>query len=138
MNRTANAVALKPCEDAELTTSLIKQELVEGEVYIGAIIGANGHGHHVILLEEHQKQSMKWSAAMDWAKSIGGDLPNRIEQTMLFDQHKSEFDNDWYWSNAQHAAYPDFAWCQGFGYGLQYDHRKDGTLRARAVRRVLI
>jgi hypothetical protein len=115
-----------------------KPELKEREVYIGAIIGANGHGHHVVLLAEHPKQAMKWQLAMDWAKSIGGDLPNRIEQAMLFDQHQTAFDKDWYWSSTERAAYADFAWFQGFGNGGQRLSSKLYTLRARAVRRVLI
>lgn len=111
-------------------------DLQEGEVYIGAIVGADGHGHHVILLPEHPDKNFNWQAAIDWAKSVGGDLPTRVEQSLLFDQHKSQFDNDWYWSNTQHAAYADYSWYQGFGYGSQYDGYKSNTLRARAVRRV--
>lgn len=41
-----------------------KPELKEGETYVGAIIGANGHGHHEVLLAEHPKQEMKWQAAI--------------------------------------------------------------------------
>lgn len=139
MKSIANAVALEPGEDAELSASLIKPELNEGEIYVGAIICANGHdGHHVVLLAEHPKESMEWQPAMDWAKSIGGDLPNRIEQAILFDQHQSEFDKNCYWSNTQHASNSDYAWYQYFHYGHQFSGHKTGELRARAVRRVLI
>lgn len=113
-----------------------KPELKEGEVYIGAIIGADGEGHHIILLSEHPKERMTWKEAMDWAQSVGGDLPTRIEQALLFDQKNAEFDTDWYWSNAQHAVQANYAWYQCFRRGYQdYDH-EILTLRARAVRRV--
>lgn len=45
------------------------------------------------------------------------------------------FDDVWYWSSTQHAAYSDYAWCQDFNYGDQDDGTHD-RLRARAVRRV--
>lgn len=137
MNSTAQ-VPVEVEEQESTFGSLTKPELKEGEVYIGAIIGANGHGHHVVLLAEHPKQEMKWQPAMDWAKSVGGDLPNRIEQAMLFDQHQSEFDKDWYWSNTTNAANADCAWYQNFDDGNQSNIGKSYALRARAVRRVLI
>lgn len=113
-----------------------KPELKEGEIYVGAIIGADGYGHHVILLPEHPKERMTWQEAMDWSKSVGGDLPSRIEQALLFYQKKDEFSEGWYWSNAQHAAYSSYAWYQGFNGGNQCSYHKDYTLHARAVRRV--
>lgn len=39
----------------------------------------------------------------------------------------------WYWASTQYS--PTNAWHQGFGGGGQGDDRKDGELRARAVRR---
>lgn len=113
-----------------------KPELKEGEIYSGAIIGANGHGHHVILLSDHPKESMIWKEAMDWAKTVGGDLPTRIEQALLFSQKKAEFANSWHWSNMRRVADADYVWCQGFYYGSQVYFHKDITLLARAVRRV--
>lgn len=125
-------------DEARLVEGIAKPELKEGEIYVGAIIGANGHGHHVILLSDHPKERMTWQEAMDWSKSVGGDLPNRIEQALLYDQKKAEFAEDWHWSNAQHAADAAYAWYQNFGFGHQGGSRKGDTLRARAVRRVLI
>src|SRR5690606_31195736 len=108
-------------------------------IYIGAVINENGKGHHTILLPEHPDKDMTWPQAMEWAKSIGGDLPSRIEQAMLFDQHQSEFDNKyWYWSNTTHAADADRAWFQHFRHGHQGSDTKGLTLPARAVRRVPI
>lgn len=46
------------------------------------------------------------------------------------------FEDTWYWSSTQSASDSDYAWCQDFGNGYQDDYHKDGTLRARAVRRL--
>lgn len=113
-----------------------KPVLKEGEIYVGAIIGAKGYGHHVILLPEHPKERMAWQEAMDWAKSVGGDLPDRIEQALLFDQKKVEFFEAGYWSNTAHADYTYSAWYQYFDSGSQTYIHKLHSLRARAVRRV--
>lgn len=76
---------------------------------------------------------------MDWAKSIGGDLPDRIEQAMLLALMKDQFEETAYWSNQKHASASGFAWFQYFGYGIQnfYDTTLS-KLRARAVRRIKI
>jgi hypothetical protein len=79
-----------------------------------------------------------WSQALEWAKGLGGDLPNRVEQALLFAHHRDAFERDWYWSNTQHADDERWAWYQTFSYGSQTYSLKDLKLRARAVRRVSI
>jgi len=112
--------------------------LAEGETYIGPIGDQTGEVYHVILLLGDNDDS-DWQSAMDWAKSIGGDLPTRIEQSMLFANSRSEFHKDWYWSNTTVDGYDAYAWCQDFGHGDQFDHRKSiDDCRARAVRRLPI
>lgn len=112
-------------------------ELNEGEIYAGAIINKDGVGHHVILLAG-DKDDGPWQEAMDWAKNLGGDLPNRVEQALLFDGCKAEFKEDWYWSNTTHKNNAEWAWCQDFGNGYQVTTHKGRKLRARAVRRLPI
>lgn len=112
-------------------------KLNEGEIYIGAIINADGTGHHTILLPG-DSDAASWQQQMDWAKSIGGDLPNRIEQVMLFEKFNEQFQSSWYWSNTQHANASDYAWYQSFYDGYQRYFHKDRHDRARAVRRVAI
>ena len=63
-------------------------ELAEGETYVGCIGDAAGNLHHVILLPGDNDDA-DWDAQMEWAKSIGGDLPNRIEQAMQFTRRRS-------------------------------------------------
>lgn len=117
--------------------------LAEGEIYVGAIGDKNGDAYHIILLPG-DKDCGTWKAAMSWAGKAGGDLPNRIEQNMLFESFRSEFKRDWYWSNQTYLDPSDdketaFAWCQLFRYGTQRNIHKGNTLcRARAVRRLPI
>lgn len=116
---------------------MITYQLNEGEIYAGAIIAPDGTGHHVILLPGDNDDA-NWQTQMDWAKSIGGDLPDRVEQAMLYKHLKEQFKKGWYWSNTQHAAYSDYAWCQNFNFGSQGDEHESIKCRARAVRRVAI
>lgn len=111
--------------------------LNEGEIYIGAIGDKNGEVYHVILLPGDNDDA-PWQAQMDWAKSIGGNLPNRIEQAMLWANQRDQFQEDWYWSNETHHKNDAYAWCQDFTDGYQRDLPKDYGMRARAVRRLPI
>ena len=111
--------------------------LAEGEIYVGAIGDTAGDVYHVILLPVDNDDDT-WQTQMDWAKSIGGDLPTRVEQAMLWANHRDQFQKYWYWSNETHHSESGWAWCQHFGYGGQHYGLKDTELRARAVRRLPI
>ena len=112
-------------------------ELAEGETYVGCIGDALGNLHHVILLPGDNDDATHESQ-LEWAKSIGGDLPSRIEQAMLWANHRDQFKKDWYWSNEIHHTESGWAWYQDFLYGTQSYDTSDNELRARAVRRVPI
>lgn len=112
-------------------------ELKDGEIYAGAIIAPDGTGHHVILLDGDHDDA-DWDASMAWAESIGGDLPDRVEQALLFKHLSDRFQKEWYWSNTQPSCYSDFAWCQDFSYGGQDTSHKGDELRARAICRSII
>ena len=118
-------------------TKLAIPQLNEGEIYAGAIITPTGEGHHIIILPGDNDEST-WDAAMEWAKSISGDLPDRVEQALFYKHLPDQFQKDWYWSNTQHAAYSACAWSQVFRYGSQDYDNKSAKRRARAVRRVAI
>jgi len=111
--------------------------LAEGEIYVGCIGDVAGNLHHVILLPGDAKGAT-WEKQMEWSKSIGGDLPNRIELAMLWANHRDQFEKDWYWSNGTHHAKAGWAWYQDFGYGEQSVILKLNELRVRAVRRLVI
>jgi hypothetical protein len=116
--------------------------LSEGETYIGAIGNTAGDAYHLVLLPGDNEPAPH-VAQMDWAKSIGGDLPNKFESAMLFAHAKDQFQQTCYWNN-ETVVYPDesedetYAWVQDFGDGIQsYLHKSHG-FRARAVRRMVI
>ena len=112
-------------------------ELADGEIYIGAIGDAAGNLHHVILLPGDNDDATH-EYQLEWAKSIGGDLPTRIEQAMLLANHSDQFKKDWYWSNEINDTDSGWAWFQTFTSGNQIFSSRHGELRARAVRRLPI
>ena len=111
--------------------------LNEGEIYAGAIINPDGTGHHAILLPGDNDDA-SWDKQMEWAASIGGDLPDRVEQALMYKNLPDQFEKEWYWSNTQHASDSDSAWGQFFSDGYQSYGHKDHEHRARAVRRSVI
>ena len=105
----------------------------EGEIYAGAFIRPDGTGHHTILLPGDNDDAT-WEEQMEWAKSIGGDLPDRVEQAHFFKHLPEQFQREWYWSNTQRES--GSAWFQNFGNGYQGWGYTGNKCRARAVRRV--
>jgi hypothetical protein len=63
------------------------------------------------------------------------DLPAQTSIEAFREGGAEAFECAWYWTSTQHAAYPDCAWGQDFGYGDQGYYRKTFEGRARAVRR---
>ena len=109
-------------------------KLNTGETYVGLATDIDGKTvHHVVLLPGDVEKN--WADAKAWAASIGGELPTRTEALLLFHIQRAEFQRTWYWTNQQHAADPQCAWCQGFGWGSQSDGALGFECRARAVRR---
>src|SRR3972149_1286236 len=74
-------------------------DLRPGEHYAGIIVGKEGDpSHHVILMAEQPTDELNWKAALDWAKRIGGELPTRRQQSLLYANCKEQFEGTWYWS----------------------------------------
>jgi len=110
-------------------------ELRAGEKWAGIYLDENGKAvHHVILLPGF-RESINWKDAVEWAESIGGVLPDRCEQALLYAFMKAEFKPVWHWSSEQHVAASDCAWLQTFDDGYQNDDLKISKFSARAVRR---
>ncbi len=118
---------------AEFIASITKA----GEIHICALVNEDGSTTHSFLLPE-TRVDINWQDAMDWAKEQGGDLPNRVELVLLYENHQNQFEERLYWSNKQHASISSYAWFQHFGNGYQYNTNKIYELRARAVRRLII
>lgn len=110
-------------------------QLNPGEKFAGVIVSADGKYRHALILLPGEAEPANWQAQMDWAKSIGGDLPDRVESALLFATLHDEFKQEWYWTNEQHAADSDCACMQDFGNGSQDYNPKSYYYRARAVRR---
>ncbi|MBR8096359.1 DUF1566 domain-containing protein [Burkholderia cenocepacia] len=114
-------------------------ETAEGEVYIGIVTNTAGEQHHVVLLPGDNDDAT-WQAQMEWAKSIGGDLPTRVEMLFLLENHRDKFERDAYWTCQVDTdpGYSGWAWCQTFYGGSQFSDAQSSRLRARAVRRLSI
>lgn len=110
--------------------------LEAGETYVATLFdAANGKGYHLILLPGDNDQANREKQTA-WAHSIGGELPTRVEQSLLFAQCKSLFKEEAYWSNDSSES--GWAWYQYFLHGHQDCRPKTRELRARAVRRLPI
>ena len=116
------------------TAILSQVELSPGELLVGGTFDATGVTTAIILLPG--EFTGNWDDAIAWAKDQAGDLPNRVEQAMLWANHRDQFQKDWYWSCE--APESGWAWYQVFYYGTQNTDRKGHELRARAVRRLVI
>jgi len=112
--------------------------LADGEHYAGLILNNDGTPSHHLVLLPGDHDDAEWQAAMEWAKSINGELPTRREQSLLFANCKQHFQADWYWSGEPHASDARSAWYQYFTSGYQSDHYVGNRCRARAVRRLPI
>ncbi len=115
-----------------------RSTLSAGEVYAGVILGKDGAPDHHLILLPGSAEDVPWEKAKEWAASVGGELPTRREQALLFANVREEFESAWYWSSEQDAGYSGYAWSQGFSDGYQHYDRKSNELRARAVRRLAI
>ena len=107
-----------------------------GGIYAGISRGVDGAPDQHLVLLPGEAVDVEWEAAGAFATSIGGDLPTRAEQALLFANLKGQFEPRWYWSGEQ--AGPSSAWGQGFGYGDQSYGYRSFEGRARAVRRLPI
>ena len=116
--------------------SLALPTLEAGETYVATLFdAANGKGYHLILLPGDNAPS-DWDTQAAWAQSIGGELPTRVELSLLYAKCKSLFEEVAYW--ADDCTESGWAWYQHFYGGTQYGLRKYNEFRARAVRRLPI
>ena len=110
-----------------------------GGIVMGVMAGENEAPDYLLLdLGVEPDKDVNWKEALDWAKSVGGELPTRREQAQLFSNRRNgQYQSRWYWSCEAHADEPTWAWYQGFYDGHQYGSHEASHGRARAVRRVL-
>ena len=112
-------------------------KLLPGELYAGPVFDANGKlQHHLVLMPQKPNGKLNWQAAMEWAESIGGTLPNRQEQALLYANCKPHLDKYWHWSGETDEDDASFAWGCFFDTGTQHYNPKSYEGCAVAVRRV--
>jgi hypothetical protein len=116
----------------------LRNNLKQGELYAGLILGQNGEQDYHLVLLPTEADGVTWKNAITWAKKAGGQLPTRRELRLLMANAADSFAKDWYWSGEQHAASSGYAWCQTFASGGQTNYRTFYKLRARAVRQIPI
>lgn len=121
----------------KITLPSVTIELNPGERYAGPVLDAEGQiKHHLVLLPNRPESDMEWQAAMDWAASVGGQLPDRQEQALLYANCKPHLQPDWHWSSEEHEN-ASYAWYCHFNHGDQYNTRKSVEGSAVAVRRLM-
>ncbi|WP_317201454.1 DUF1566 domain-containing protein [Janthinobacterium sp.] len=127
------------CIPGAITAAWIASVIKPGERYAGIALAEDGSLSHHLFLLPGEADGVSWDAAVAWAAEVGGDLPTRREQSLLFANLKDQFKPRWYWSGEQYAPDPSYAWGLDFDNGVQfngYDTSYAG--RARAVRRLKI
>jgi len=111
-------------------------EPCKGGIYAGLTIDNNKPMALVLLPGESDE--LKWKPANDWAVTVGGELPSRIDGLVLFQNLKAEFKPEYYWTAVPYAGNDAYAWYQSFNDGNQPRGHKSNEVRARAVRRFVI
>ena len=113
--------------------------LQPGERYAGVVLDADGKTmHHLVLLPQRPDEKLDWQDAMDWATSVGGFLPTRQEQALLFANCKPHVQPRWHWSCEKHETDASYAWGCLFYTGYQTSNRKSFEGSAVAVRYIKI
>lgn len=113
--------------------------IAEGEIYIGCIGDVASSVNHVILLPGDNDPA-PWKDQIEWAQSIGGDLPTIIEMAMLYTHFVREFREKVYWTRDTVRCPGEYAPLRAryhsFADGHQNNFPLETSFRARAVRRV--
>jgi hypothetical protein len=92
----------------------------EGGTFCGVITLPDGLHYAVIKLDAKAPEQMPWKKAMEWAKSVGGQLPSRAVAALLFSVAQDLFEPDWHWTNEPMGS--SYAWHCDFDLGYQsYD-----------------
>ena len=103
-------------------------------IFAGVTTTKAGTHCAVVLLPDQPSGRLHWQAAMDWAKSVGAELPTRPVSALLFANLRDKFERAWYWTSEQHECDGAYAWGQNFTYGWQDGSHTSYEGRVRAVR----
>ncbi len=122
----------------EFPITITAPKLKLGEKWVSTVITDDGKTRYHLVLLPGDADDDTWTNQLAWARARGGDLPDRVEQAMLFKYARHEFNEQAYWSNQEHESDSSCAWHQTFYNGYQSSSHKGAELRARAVRRLVI
>jgi hypothetical protein len=88
------------------------------------------------LLGPEAPEKMNWYEAIEWCRSVGGELPTReiLLICYLNTEIRRKFKTEWHWSSTECSA--TLAWGQGFSYGYQGNGTKTGSDYVRAARAI--
>ena len=122
----------EPTAPAAVTTL----NLQPGEHYAGVVLDESGNvKHHLVLMAARPDKKLAWDDAHAWATSVGGVLPTRQEQALLFANCKPHLQAEWHWSSETYEGDASFAWGCNFSLGNQSNDLKSYEVSAVAVRR---
>lgn len=116
--------------------------IIQGCTYAGVMRGLEGAPDYLLLAGPEMDGAASWDDSDKWAKGLVVEgcndltLPLRREQSLLFANVPELFQKEGYWSSEVHAACSGLAWAQGFDNGLQDRWGRNGSFRARSVRRI--
>ena len=81
---------------------------------------------------------LNWDDAINWCKSVGGELPSREVLLVCYvnENISINFKEEYYWSSTE--FFTAYAWGQYFSNGSQKYDGKNNTFCVRAVRRFAI
>jgi hypothetical protein len=106
---------------------------LEGGIFCGLTTNKDG-AHFAVVLLAASTADLNWSAAMAWAKEVGGELPSRPVAALLFANAKSHFKAEWHWTSETCDFDASYAWYCHFLTGDQFTILKSYEGCARAVR----
>lgn len=102
----------------------------------GADSKRDGAANTKALIAASEHPAANWAAKYTKDGHADFYLPAQRELNLCYATIAEKFAKDWYWSSTQYSAYG--AWRQLFAGGYQSYALKNGTGRARAVRRLII
>ena len=114
-------------------------ELHPGEGYAGLVLHDDGTpSHHLVLMAARPTKRLVWQAAKDWAAEVGGTLPTRREQSLIYAHCRTHVKHGSHWSSEVFETDTCHAWYCCFDKGGQHYCRKSFLECAVAVRRIPI
>ena len=114
----------------------IEQQIIDEEQYdwddAPVICQLNGFEYR---LGPESPEDLNWHDAIDWCKSVGGELPSREVLLMCYvnEAIRNHRAASYYWSSTENGD--SEAWIHSFNNGSQYGTSKNNNINVRAVKR---